>query len=124
MTRIATDAGGTFTDLVAFDEKTGAIFLGKALTTPGRSFGGLSEALREVVMWPMPVRRTAIEARLAVSLFERRGGGYAPTAALLLFTLRPWLPFRAWRGSAPPRAPPRPSSRVRPRPPVRRQRRA
>jgi N-methylhydantoinase A len=34
MTRVATDAGGTFTDLVAFNEKTGAITVGKALTTP------------------------------------------------------------------------------------------
>ena len=34
MTRIATDAGGTFTDLIAFDEATGAIRVGKALTTP------------------------------------------------------------------------------------------
>jgi N-methylhydantoinase A len=34
MIRIATDAGGTFTDLVAFSEATGDIFVGKALTTP------------------------------------------------------------------------------------------
>jgi N-methylhydantoinase A len=34
MTRLATDAGGTFTDLVGLDEATGQIFVGKALTTP------------------------------------------------------------------------------------------
>ena len=34
MIRVATDAGGTFTDLVGFDDATGRIFLGKALTTP------------------------------------------------------------------------------------------
>ena len=34
MIKIATDAGGTFTDLVAFDENSGKIYLGKALTTP------------------------------------------------------------------------------------------
>ncbi|MBV9747283.1 MAG: hypothetical protein JO157_00565, partial [Acetobacteraceae bacterium] len=34
MIRVATDAGGTFTDLVAFDEASGRIFVGKALTTP------------------------------------------------------------------------------------------
>ena len=28
MTRVATDAGGTFTDLVAFNEKTGEIVVG------------------------------------------------------------------------------------------------
>jgi len=34
MIKVATDAGGTFTDLVAFDERSGEIYLGKALTTP------------------------------------------------------------------------------------------
>jgi hypothetical protein len=29
-----TDAGGTFTDLVAFEETSGKIYVGKALTTP------------------------------------------------------------------------------------------
>jgi N-methylhydantoinase A len=34
MIKVATDAGGTFTDLVAFEETTGKIYVGKALTTP------------------------------------------------------------------------------------------
>ena len=34
MIRIASDAGGTFTDLIAFNEASGAILVGKALTTP------------------------------------------------------------------------------------------
>jgi len=34
MIKVATDAGGTFTDMVAFDEETAEIFVGKALTTP------------------------------------------------------------------------------------------
>ena len=33
MIRLATDVGGTFTDLVAYDEHTGAVFTAKALTT-------------------------------------------------------------------------------------------
>ncbi len=44
--RIAVDTGGTFTDVVVADTE-GQLALGKALTTPGRSFGGLSEALRD-----------------------------------------------------------------------------
>jgi N-methylhydantoinase A len=47
MTRIATDAGGTFTDLVAFDEKNGAIFVGKALTTPRDPSIGVVETIRQ-----------------------------------------------------------------------------
>ena len=34
MGRLATDIGGTFTDLVYFDEKTGALSVAKALSTP------------------------------------------------------------------------------------------
>jgi N-methylhydantoinase A len=44
--RIAVDTGGTFTDVVVADA-SGQLTLGKALTTPGRSFGGLSEALHD-----------------------------------------------------------------------------
>jgi hypothetical protein len=32
--RVGTDAGGTFTDLIGFEEKSGNIYVGKALTTP------------------------------------------------------------------------------------------
>ena len=34
MIRVATDAGGTFTDLIGFEETSGKIYVGKALTTP------------------------------------------------------------------------------------------
>src|SRR5258706_11017295 len=33
-TRVAADIGGTFTDVAAFDEKTGRLLWGKALSTP------------------------------------------------------------------------------------------
>jgi N-methylhydantoinase A/oxoprolinase/acetone carboxylase beta subunit len=49
MTRIATDAGGTFTDLVALDEKSGAVFVGKALTTPRDPSIGVVETIRQAV---------------------------------------------------------------------------
>jgi N-methylhydantoinase A len=42
--RIAVDTGGTFTDVVVADA-AGRLTLGKALTTPGRSFDGLSASL-------------------------------------------------------------------------------
>jgi N-methylhydantoinase A len=47
MTRVATDAGGTFTDLVAFEETTGRIFLGKALTTPKDPSRGVIDTIRQ-----------------------------------------------------------------------------
>ena len=49
MTRLATDAGGAFTDLVAFDALTGRIVVGKALTTPRDPSLGVIDALHQVV---------------------------------------------------------------------------
>jgi N-methylhydantoinase A len=45
--KVATDAGGTFTDMVAFDEGTGTIFVGKALTTPSDPSRGVVAAIRQ-----------------------------------------------------------------------------
>ncbi len=49
MIRIATDAGGTFTDLVGFDDATGRIVLGKALTTPKDPSQGVLATLRQAM---------------------------------------------------------------------------
>jgi len=40
--RLAADIGGTFTDIAAFDETTGRLMLGKALSTPDRLVDGIS----------------------------------------------------------------------------------
>jgi len=39
--RVAADVGGTFTDVVTFDEKTGRSYFGKALTTPESLIEGI-----------------------------------------------------------------------------------
>ena len=44
-TRLAADIGGTFTDVAAFDEKSGRLLLGKALSTPGRLADGVSAGI-------------------------------------------------------------------------------
>jgi N-methylhydantoinase A len=43
--RLATDIGGTFTDLVGFDEQTGALTIGKASTTPDDLPQGVLDAV-------------------------------------------------------------------------------
>ena len=43
--RIAVDIGGTFTDLAAFDETTGALHFGKALSTHGDLVRGIEDTL-------------------------------------------------------------------------------
>src|SRR4051794_27533920 len=43
--RLSADVGGTFTDVAAFDEKTGALRLGKTLTTPQRLVTGIENGV-------------------------------------------------------------------------------
>ena len=40
--RLAADIGGTFTDIAVFDEKTGKLTFGKALSTPAHLVEGIS----------------------------------------------------------------------------------
>ncbi|HTP94533.1 MAG TPA: hydantoinase/oxoprolinase family protein [Burkholderiales bacterium] len=44
-TRLAADIGGTFTDVAAFDERSGRLLLGKALSTPQRLAQGISHGV-------------------------------------------------------------------------------
>jgi N-methylhydantoinase A len=43
--RLSADVGGTFTDVAAFDEQTGALRLGKTLTTPERLVTGIENGV-------------------------------------------------------------------------------
>jgi N-methylhydantoinase A len=43
--RLAADIGGTFTDVAVFDERSGALAFGKALSTPQRLVDGISHAV-------------------------------------------------------------------------------
>ncbi len=45
--RIASDVGGTFTDVAIFEETTGRIQLGKTLTTPSRLIDGMGKAVEK-----------------------------------------------------------------------------
>ena len=44
-TRLAADIGGTFTDVAAFDERSGQLLLGKTLSTPSRLVDGISHGV-------------------------------------------------------------------------------
>src|SRR5246127_469963 len=43
--RLAADIGGTFTDIALFDDKTGRLTFGKALSTPDRLVNGISTGI-------------------------------------------------------------------------------
>src|SRR6478735_1050210 len=45
--RLAADIGGTFTDIAMFDDKTGRLTFGKALSTPGRLVDGISSGVEK-----------------------------------------------------------------------------
>ena len=45
--RLAADIGGTFTDVAAFDDKTGRLIFGKALSTPERLVDGISHGVEK-----------------------------------------------------------------------------
>src|SRR6478609_6526830 len=45
--RLAADIGGTFTDIAVFDDKTGRLTFGKALSTPGRLVDGISSGVEK-----------------------------------------------------------------------------
>lgn len=48
--RVGIDIGGTFTDLIAFDERSGALSIGKVLTTPGEPALGVETGLHETLV--------------------------------------------------------------------------
>jgi N-methylhydantoinase A len=56
-TRLSADVGGTFTDIAVFDEATGALRLGKTLTTPRRLVSGIATGVDKA-------RSSFAEARL------------------------------------------------------------
>jgi N-methylhydantoinase A len=45
--RLAADIGGTFTDIAVFDDRTGALVFGKALSTPSRLVDGISAGVEK-----------------------------------------------------------------------------
>src|SRR5215467_12952919 len=45
--RLAADIGGTFTDIAVFDDRTGALTFGKALSTPQRLVDGINKGVEK-----------------------------------------------------------------------------
>src|SRR5437016_14680079 len=45
--RLAADIGGTFTDIAVFDDKSGKLAFGKALSTPDRLVDGISKGVEK-----------------------------------------------------------------------------
>jgi N-methylhydantoinase A len=72
--RVATDIGGTFTDLVAFDDETGALTVGKALSTPADLPRGVLDAVAAAGISLQEVRELVHGTTVVINaLTERRG---------------------------------------------------
>ncbi|BES81115.1 hydantoinase/oxoprolinase family protein [Pyrodictium abyssi] len=83
MRRIGIDIGGTFTDLVAFDDETGELRSLKVLTTPREPWRGFMEALRQLG-WDLEGVEVVIHAStLGTNLFLGQVGLEPPPAVLV-----------------------------------------
>jgi len=72
--KLATDIGGTFTDLVYLDETTGAYFLAKALSTPPHFSNGIMDAIHKSDLDPAAVTGFVHGATVVINaLTERKG---------------------------------------------------
>src|SRR5437870_5390066 len=95
--RVGVDIGGTFTDLVVVDETTGALRVGKVLTTPKDPAHGVEEGvhalLGEAGVAASSVRAVVHGTTLATNaLIERKG---ARTALLTTAGFRDTLEIRS-----------------------------
>ena len=72
--RVAVDIGGTFTDVVVFDEKKGSLALAKALSTPAELARGVQEALAKAAI-PLDQVLSLIHGSTIVvnAIVERKG---------------------------------------------------
>ena len=78
--RLATDIGGTFTDVAAFDEKSRRLVLGKALSTPARLVEGIAAGVGKASVRYADARSFLHGSTIAINtLLERTG---AKTALL------------------------------------------
>lgn len=114
--RVAADVGGTFTDVVTFNEVSGESFFGKTLTTPERLVEGIVNGVRKAGP-PLSQTRLFLHGTTVVinTILERSGARTAlittrgfrdiyeigrinrPDAYNLFFTKHEPLIDRAWR---------------------------
>ena len=79
--RIAVDIGGTFTDLAAFDESTGQLHFGKALSTHGALVNGIQDTLKGAKIEAKDAYLFLHGSTIAINTLLERNG--AETALLI-----------------------------------------
>src|SRR5260370_2969647 len=72
--RVAVDIGGTFTDMITFDERSGRIQHAKTLTTPRDPVEGILECIRKAALEPKSIGNLIRGSTIAINpLIERKG---------------------------------------------------
>src|SRR5215469_13009111 len=72
--RVAVDIGGTFTDLIAFDEQSQTIQHAKSLTTPSDPVEGIVDCIRKARLEPSSIDNLIHGSTIAINtLIERKG---------------------------------------------------
>jgi len=72
--RVSMDIGGTFTDVVAYDEELGTYTAGKASTTPGDLTEGVFAGLEQVIDSPASIAFTVHGTTVGLNAFLQRRG--------------------------------------------------
>ncbi len=72
--RVAVDIGGTFTDLVAIDDATGAVVLGKTLTTPRNFADGVAQTIFQSGIDPQDVSHFVHGTTVVINALTERSG--------------------------------------------------
>ncbi len=72
--RVSMDIGGTFTDVVAYDEESGAYAAGKASTTPNDLTEGVFAGLAQVIESPAEIAFTVHGTTVGLNAFLQRKG--------------------------------------------------
>ena len=71
---VAVDIGGTFTDLIGFDDEAGAFLQAKSLTTPGELGQGVIDCIRQSGVKPGAIAELIHGSTIAINtLIERKG---------------------------------------------------
>ena len=71
---VAVDIGGTFTDLIGFDDEKGAFLQAKSLTTPAELTQGVIDCIRQSGVAPAAITELIHGSTNAINtLIERKG---------------------------------------------------
>jgi len=71
---LAVDIGGTFTDLIAFDDRTGRFYQAKSLTTPRNHVDGIIDCIKKTDLDPRTIDHLIHGSTTAINtLIERKG---------------------------------------------------